>query len=96
MTEPTRMRQIRPPLFVERQTYRRRRLMDAARVLPALGLFLWWVPLLWGQSQTETVATSSAVLYIFGVWVVLIVAAVLISSPLRVDDGDRAEQDSRR
>ncbi|WP_102107148.1 hypothetical protein [Oceaniglobus roseus] len=37
----------REPVFLERQTYRRRRLMDAARVLPVLGAVLFMVPMLW-------------------------------------------------
>ncbi len=35
------------PLFLARHGYRRRRIMDAARVLPVLGAFLFFVPLLW-------------------------------------------------
>ena len=55
------------PLFLARQTYRRRRLMDALRLLPWLGAFLFGLPLLW-----RAPATSSGLLYLFGSWLVLI------------------------
>lgn len=71
-----------PPVFVERQTYRQRRVMDAARMLPILGAFLWLLPLLWFSSGGGP-ATSRAVLYIFGVWCLLIVGAALLSKGLR-------------
>ncbi len=66
------------PLFVERQTYRRRRLVDAARALPVLGLLLWLVPLLWAVPDTSTSA-STGLIYIFAVWLGLpIIAGILI------------------
>ncbi|MFD2739909.1 hypothetical protein ACFSUD_10040 [Sulfitobacter aestuarii] len=37
----------RGPLFLERRSYRRRRMLDALRFLPFLGLGLWMLPLLW-------------------------------------------------
>ncbi|SPF81554.1 hypothetical protein [Pseudoprimorskyibacter insulae] len=76
----------RGPLFVERQTYRRRRLMDAARVVPVVGLFLWSIPLLWSKLPEAAVPTSRALLFVFGVWVALIAVAFLISLPLRPVD----------
>ncbi len=72
-------------LFLERRTYRRRRLVDAARFLPILGAVLWSVPLLWSSDGAETVPTSRAILYVFGVWCFLIVAAFLLSTRLRSD-----------
>ena len=67
-----------PPLFLERGTYRLRRVMDAVRLLPLLGLVLWMIPLLWpsaGDPSGATVPMSRALLYIFAVWAVLIVAS---------------------
>lgn len=70
-----------PPVFLERQGYRRRRLMDAARLIPILGGTLFAVPLLWpagpGEGGDAPVPMSSAILYIFGVWAALILVAVL-------------------
>ena len=37
----------RAPIFLEKRGYRQRRMMDAVRLLPFLGLMLWMVPLLW-------------------------------------------------
>lgn len=81
-------------LFLERRSYRQRRLMDALRLLPLLGAVLWAVPLLWGQPETASgmakgaevsggVPTSRAMLYVFGVWAILAVLALLLS--LRLD-----------
>jgi hypothetical protein len=70
---------LRPSVFLEPQSYRRRRLMDGARILPAFGVLLWMVPLLWptGTSDVDSpVSTSSAMHYIFAVWGVLICIAV--------------------
>lgn len=71
-------------LFVERQTYRRRRLQDAARFLPVLGIVLMMVPLLWSDGPGG-VAMSSAVIYLFLVWAGLVGAAMVLSLYLRDD-----------
>lgn len=74
-------------IFVGRQTYRRRRLMDAARFLPVVGVLLWCVPLLWGNSgDDQAVHVSSATTYIFVVWTVLIVFGLWMSFPLKAVD----------
>ena len=41
------MKAGRTSVFLERETYRRRRIMDAARLLPLLGVALFALPLLW-------------------------------------------------
>ena len=65
-------------LFVEPQTYRRRRVMASIRALPVLGVLLWAVPLLWGAGPDAPMA-SSALIYVFGVWIVLVIlTAVMI------------------
>ena len=70
-------------VFLEHHSYRRRRLMDAARLLPLLGALLFALPLLWPGPKTDatdggvaTVAMSGAIIYIFAVWAVLIIASV--------------------
>lgn len=80
----------RPPVFVGRGAYRLRRWRDAARVLPVAGLVLWLVPLVWTRGE---MANSGALLYIFGIWVVLIAAAALIGRRVRPDDDDAGEPD---
>ncbi|WP_127900651.1 hypothetical protein [Solirhodobacter olei] len=68
------------PLFLARQSYRLRRLMDAARLLPVLGLFLFLVPVLWGPPSSHSTVTDG--IYLFFVWLVLIVCAFLLSRAL--------------
>ncbi len=61
----------RDPVFLERKSYRRRRLLDAVRLLPLLGLALWMVPLMWAVPTTqpsEGVPMSAALYYVFGIW----------------------------
>lgn len=93
------MKERASPVFLERRSYRQRRLMDAARLLPVLGGLLWLVPLLWPQrtgspapAEVEAVATSSAIVYIFGVWIVLALAALFLSLML---DGKAEAQGGR-
>lgn len=72
------------PVFLERRNYRYRRMMDAIRLLPVLGLLLWMVPLFWPMAQPgvdgapEAVPMSVALKYLFGVWVCLVLAAWLL------------------
>jgi hypothetical protein len=68
------------PIFVARERYRRRRLGDAARVLPVLGAALVLLPLL--GAELDPWSTSGAKLYLFAVWLGLIIAAGLLSRAL--------------
>ena len=74
------------PLFLGRKGYRARRLRDAARLLPVLGLVLLLLPMLWAPAVRTTVADA---IYVFVVWVALIVAAAALAPWLRQgsDDG---------
>lgn len=78
---PDRLPNPRPPIFLERGSYRRRRLRDAARLLPVLGIFLFSLPLLWPEQPVEPdrapPAMSGAFLYVFGAWAALIALAAL-------------------
>ena len=65
-------------LFLEHEGYRRRRTIDAARLIPFLGVVLVFLPLLWGQGE-GSIKTSSAIVYLFGVWVVLVVLAQVVA-----------------
>lgn len=64
------------PVFLEKANYRRRRLVDAVRLMPVLGALLWAVPVLWIEGETTS---SSALLYVFGIWFVLVVLAAVLS-----------------
>jgi hypothetical protein len=77
------------PVFVEKRTYRRRRMADAARMMPLLGIGLFLVPLLWrGDGEVEGARTVSVMLYIFLAWVFLAGAAAIISRRLSPGDAD--------
>lgn len=94
------MSRQRPELpFLERQTYRRRRLMDAARLLPVLGAVLLALPLLWagpdGDMPESAASTARGGIYVFAVWTGLIVCAVLIGRPLARTDAPEP-RDMRR
>lgn len=72
------MKPSRQPLFVARRTYRRRRMGDAARMLPVLAAGLFLVPVLWAPLPGEVRSTASDGIYLFLVWAMLIVAARLL------------------
>ena len=67
--------------FVEKATYRRRRLMDIARLAPILGACFFAVPLLWPQ---EAVRSSTAMVYVFFVWTALVGFAAAFSFAVRL------------
>ncbi|MBL4927268.1 hypothetical protein [Fuscibacter oryzae] len=71
------MRRPRQPLFLARASYRRRRLRDAARLLPVVGVFLLMLPLLWPQG-----GAGSAVIFVFVVWALLIGFAAVLAHGL--------------
>lgn len=62
------------PLFLARKSYRRRRMMDAARLLPIAGFFALMLPILWQPRLTPEPDTSFGLVYVFCVWALLIVA----------------------
>ncbi len=72
------MKPPRQPLYLARESYRRRRAMDAARILPVLGIFLVALPRLWGADAGPGEETAREGIYLFTVWGGLIVAAALL------------------
>ncbi len=77
-----------PPLFLARQTYRRRRIADAARLLPVMGVVLFWLPLLGAGAEAQARRAASGGVYLFTVWAGLIVAAALLARPLSREQTD--------
>jgi hypothetical protein len=78
-------RHQRSQALLHRANYRQRRLRDAAKLLPVLGVLLWAIPLTWpAVSQDDQAGIGSAgLLYVFGVWVLLIVLGAALASMMR-------------
>ena len=72
----------RAPLFLKRGSYRKRRLRDAARMLPVVGAFLFVMPMLWAHE-----GTAGDGLYIFAVWLCLVLAAAAMAPGLGSEIG---------
>lgn len=81
------------PLFLARRSYRRRRMMDAARLLPVAGAVILMLPVLWAPGETEAPDTGRGTVYLFASWALLIAAAALIARGLgpALDEDDAAE-----
>jgi|GEM_PF-319396 hypothetical protein len=78
------MAERRGPLYLARASYRRRRLIDALRLLPFLMFGLWLLPLLWGGEGTDRPvgAGSRAFLHVFVVWALGLWVAALLTRRL--------------
>jgi len=88
------VRAPRQPLFLARRTYRRRRLIDAARLLPLLGTLLAAFPILWPAGDDAGVLVAREGIYLFVVWFGLVVAAFLLSrglAPVVAQDAEGEE-----
>jgi hypothetical protein len=71
------------PLFLERASFRRRRLGDAARILPVLALLLVLLPVWWLPSRFSF---AFGAVWMFAVWAGLILLVWLLHrSLLRVE-----------
>lgn len=84
----------KPPKFLARSSYRRRRIIDAARLLPVLGVFIFFLPVLWHPGDTPEPDTARGGLYLFAGWFALIVAAGLLARALTRGDLLGAEDDA--
>ena len=74
-------------LFLERRTYRQNRLQDAARLLPILGLLLFFAPIfIRGDGAVAGGEAGSQVrgwlVYYFTVWIGLIALTAFVSRAL--------------
>jgi hypothetical protein len=86
------MRRPRRPLFLARAPYRRRRLRDAARLLPVVGLLLLILPLFW-TAEARVALRSGDVIWFFLVWAALIALAAAFAPGLRSGEGGEDEDD---
>ncbi|PJI92381.1 hypothetical protein BC777_1230 [Yoonia maricola] len=89
-------RKPKPPVFLQRDSYRQRRVRDAVKLLPFAGVVLLAIPLAWKSGTSEDQIGANGLLYIFGVWVLLIVLSALLSAFIRADPSlssqDRPEE----
>jgi hypothetical protein len=85
----------KPPIFLQRASYRQRRVRDAAKLIPFVGIVLWALPMSWAQSANEGQVGSEGLIYIFAVWVVLIVLAAILASRIRADTSQDTTDDPK-
>lgn len=83
----------RVPLFLKRRSYRRRRMRDAARLLPVFGAFFFLLPILWSPGRTPVPDTAPDGIYLFVVWFLLILAAAALAPGLTAQSDDDGHQD---
>ncbi|WP_333714280.1 hypothetical protein [Yoonia sp.] len=81
-----------PPIFLQRASYRQRRLRDAARLMPFVGMVLWAIPLSWQTAEDGSEEGTSGLLYVFGVWVLLILLTAFLARRIKGDS--RIDDDS--
>lgn len=81
------------PPFLARRAYRLRRLSDAARFLPVLGIVLFLLPLLWPDPATGRAATAPSAAWLFLGWGALILLTALIARRLARADTEREARD---
>jgi hypothetical protein len=77
---------------LQKASYRQRRVRDAAKLVPVLGAVLLTIPLAWQSEGADETSNASALVYIFGVWVVLIVLTAVLSNLIR-SDASRSQND---
>ena len=88
------MRSARAPLFLPRPEYRRRRLVDAARLLPVFGGFLVLLPILWTPADMQGRNTAQDGIYLFFIWAVLVGLAAWLAPGLADAADDSADADT--
>lgn len=76
-------------MFLARRAYRRRRVIDAARLLPVFAGFLVLVPLLWDDGHRGTPVMAQHAAYIFVIWALFVAAAAALAFALRPADLNR-------
>jgi len=81
------MRRPGLPMFLARRPYRRRRRVDAARLLPVFGTVLFLMPLLWRPADGGANALAADAIWLFLVWAGLIAVARLLAPSLS-SEGD--------
>jgi hypothetical protein len=70
------------PRFVAPETYRRRRLVDAARILPFAALLMMLLPMAWEPAAGAPRDAAGDTVYFFLLWAALIAAAAALAPAL--------------
>lgn len=84
------MKEPAPTQFLDLKTYRRRRLMDAAKLLPLIGAAVFGFPLVnLFVDPNAPGALGATAIYLFSVWLVLIVCAAILARRLRENPSTR-------
>lgn len=78
------------PVFLERASFRRRRLSDAAAIIPFFGIVLLCIPAIWASESR----TASAMVYVFTVWAMLILVMGLVARRLKEPTQDDDPKDT--
>ena len=78
------------PVFVARATYRHRRMMDAAALLPIMGALLFALPLLWMGPGGGAARTSHVMIYVFAVWAGLVILSAVVTRKLNAGTAPRS------
>ena len=87
---------MKPPrqvTFLSRDTYRRRRVRDAARLLPIFGAGVFLLPVVWAASEAGAPDTAQGFIFVFSVWAGLILLAAGLSRLLRASNTDEGDRD---
>ncbi len=85
------MRPPREPLFLARRNYRRRRFIDAIRLVPILGGLLFLIPIL---NMSGGGSTLWGGMYLFLSWLGLIVLSAALVRLVGPDDGSSQDEDA--
>lgn len=69
-------------MFLARQSYRRRRVIDASRLAPIVGGLLFLLPMLWGAADDSGASLARRTLVLFVIWGALVILAAVVASRL--------------
>lgn len=82
----------RGPTFLERRSYRTRRLIEMSRLIPVVACFGFFLPLLWGEGTTRR-----GLIYLFSVWALAIFVCAPVATVLtrrrKEDAGSEGDAD---
>ena len=73
----------KPPIFLERDRYRTRRLVDGLRVLPIMAAILWVFPAIWTHDAENPPNIAQGAIYFFCTWAIMIGVSFLLVRRLR-------------